>query len=234
MRLVCNVAAVSLMLFCVARAALADDPAAQPVLHQLHPQADVVLISGDGGWGQIETDLAAGFRSQRMSVTTIDSSVQFARYHSVRHIAEDIEKTLDTQRPLVLVGYSFGADLLPMLWPDLSSATRQRVVTIALIAPTHDGSTAVDPTDTYDPLHHPMTPLALHHAQLPVERLMCIFGHEERLSGYSSCPTSHLAKSHLLELDGGHELGGQASFVASKISTFAHDHMRDLAPIGPH
>ncbi len=192
-------------------------------------RASVVLISGDGGWGEIESDLAAGFMVQRMSVSGIDSRVAFSAAHSVSQITHDIEATLDGRRPIILVGYSFGADLLPLLWPELTPEIRDRVVTISLIAPTHSGSTIVDPTDRYDPREHPMTPLAEHHSRLPADRLMCVYGRDERLSGYSSCPSRYLSKARLIELEGGHELGGRGIYIASEISKFARDFTHRLA-----
>jgi hypothetical protein len=57
----------------------------------LHARA--ILISGDGAWGDIERDLAAGFKVQRMSVTVIDSSIDFATATSVSKIALTIDNS---------------------------------------------------------------------------------------------------------------------------------------------
>jgi type IV secretory pathway VirJ component len=192
-------------------------------------RASVVIISGDGGWGALEKDLAAEFIVQRMSVARINSRVAFSSSHSIADITRDIETSIQDRIPVILVGYSFGADLLPLIWPELSPEIRDRVVTISLIAPSFEGSTLVDPTDRYDPREHPMTPLAEHHARLPADRLMCVFGREERLSGYSSCPGQHLSKSHLIELDGGHDLGDRALTIASDITKFALDRVHRTA-----
>jgi type IV secretory pathway VirJ component len=192
-------------------------------------RASVVLISGDRGWGVVEKGLEAGFTVQRMAVSRVDSSLSFASSRSLEEIAREVEASIEDRRPVVLVGYSFGADLIPMVWSKLQASFQNRVITIALIAPTHTGSTVIDPTDRYDPSELPMTVLAEHHAKLPADRVMCIFGREERLSGYSSCPDRHLSKSHLIEIDGGHELGGHATFIASEIAKFARDRTHSVA-----
>ena len=209
-----------------ARAAGADD---NSISNDGSFRASVVIISGDGGWGEIEKDLAAGFGVQRLPVARIDSSDAFSSEHPASEIARDVEALVHDAPQVILVGYSFGADLIPLIWPELSESSRHRIVTISLIAPTHYGSTVIDPTDRYDPTEIPMVALAEHHARLPADRLVCVFGTQERTSGITSCPTPSLAKSHVIEVDGGHELGGQALRIASEITRFARNRAHALA-----
>lgn len=195
-----------------------------------HAIAKVILISGDGGWKHIEREFAAGLAADHVDVVGIDSRIVFARHQSAARVAAYIDALSRTKLPIVLIGYSFGADLLPIVWSDLDATAQARIAAVILVAPTHDGSTEVDPTNVYDPLLHPMIPLANQARRLPISRLVCIASEEETESGYSSCRDAPLRGAINLVFAGGHDFDDASHEVVSMVSRLVIDAVGAIAP----
>ena len=105
------------------------------------PARDImaVILTGDGGWADIDKSVAAGLAAA--GVPTIGwSSLQYywtprTPEGAARDLARIIEHYSATWRKedVVLVGYSFGADVLPFLVNRLPAATRARVRSVSLL-----------------------------------------------------------------------------------------------------
>ena len=230
------------LLFLLAFAALPLGSAlADQVLHFNPPRkgpavARAVLITGDGGRSLIERSIAHRLSGDDIDVVTLDSRSYFASERSLKWIAGSLDALSRTPRPspVLLIGYSFGADLIPLVWPDLEKSTRARISTVALVSPTHDASSVVDPTGHYDPKTMRMVALASHLGHLPTDRLTCISGRDEVASGYSSCLDAAFAGATVIELDGGHDFGGNPKAVADTVAELAAQAIRGHAPrVGP-
>lgn len=182
------------------------------------PASRVLLLSGDGGWTDLEENLAAEFVGYGLTVIGVDSRRTFDRDRESSEIAGFLERLSGSGSGLIIVGYSFGADLLPIVWPALSHGVRDSTVRVAMIAPTHDGSLRIDPTGRYDAAFGPTIPLQQTLPHVPRARLVCIFGVQEKLSGYSSCTNPGLDPAERVELPGGHDLGRNYADIAGAIA----------------
>jgi type IV secretory pathway VirJ component len=178
----------------------------------------VLLLSGDGGWTEIEENLSAELVGYGLTVIGVDSRLAFDRDRERAEIARFLERLTGPGTGLIIVGYSFGADLLPIVWPALSHSVRDRAVRVAMIAPSQEGALHVDPTGRYDAAFGPTIPLELNAQHVPLSRLVCIFGVQEKLSGYSSCTNPSLDPAERVELPGGHDLGHNYADIAGAIA----------------
>ncbi|MEJ1934351.1 AcvB/VirJ family lysyl-phosphatidylglycerol hydrolase [Nostoc sp. NIES-2111] len=178
----------------------------------------VLLLSGDGGWTDVEESLSAEFVDYGLTVIGVDSRRTFVSDHAREEIAHYLEHLTGSGQGLIIVGYAFGADLLPIVWPALSRNLRDSTVRVAMISPTHDGSLRIDPTGRYDAAFGPTIPLQQTVQHVPRSRLVCIFGMQERLSGYSSCTNPQFDPAERVELPGGHDLGRNYADVAGAIA----------------
>jgi type IV secretory pathway VirJ component len=192
-------------------------------------RARVLLLSGDGGVGAVERTLTRHLVRLGFDVVMIDCRRAFATRRSRSWIAGYLAALhpRSAGRPLVLIGYSFGADLIPLVWSRLDEALRARVALIALVSPTHDGSTVVDVTGRYDPALMTMTRLSASAASLPMARVLCVSGAAEVNSGYSSCHDAPLAQARVVDVAGGHDLGGEAGVVAELVATALDEQCKD-------
>ncbi|MFN8831163.1 MAG: AcvB/VirJ family lysyl-phosphatidylglycerol hydrolase [Labrys sp. (in: a-proteobacteria)] len=198
--------------------------------HDGHAIARVIVVSGDGGWTHIEHALASGLAADHFDIVGINSRAVFTHHQSAVRVAAYIAALSRTKLPTVLLGYSFGADLLPIVWPDLDDATRARIAAVILVAPTHDGSVLIDPSNQYDPAFHPMIPLESQTSRLPISRLICIASEEETESGYSSCGDRALRGTISMVFSGGHDFDEATPAIVNMVSGLISDAIGALEP----
>jgi len=100
-----------------------------------------VLLTGDGGWAEIDRSLAAGLGAQGIPVVGWSSLTYYWTPRTPGGAAADLQRIIEHyttawRRPRVLiVGYSFGADVAPFLVNRLPEAVRSRVAAMTLLGP---------------------------------------------------------------------------------------------------
>lgn len=99
----------------------------------------VILYSGDGGWRDLDKDVAALFQEQGVPVVGVDALRYFWSDVSPETGARDLSRIIRAYtaewnaRRVILVGFSFGADVLPFLMTRLPQQDRDRVVMLSLL-----------------------------------------------------------------------------------------------------
>jgi type IV secretory pathway VirJ component len=98
-----------------------------------------VIYSGDGGWRDIDKQIGEVLAAGGMPVVGVDSLRYFWRRRTPKEVARDLPAILHHfeelwgTRGAVLVGYSFGAGVLPFAVNRLAEAERARVVQVSLL-----------------------------------------------------------------------------------------------------
>jgi type IV secretory pathway VirJ component len=102
-----------------------------------------VLISGDGGWSNFDEGVSEGLAKRGIPVVGVNALGYFWKRRSPEETAKDLERIVERygaawhkQRVLVM-GYSFGADVLPFAVSRLAEGVRQRIALVAMLAPSH-------------------------------------------------------------------------------------------------
>lgn len=106
------------------------------------PTSDTMAIiySGDGGWRDIDSEIGGYLQGQGVPVVGVDSLRYFWTEKTADQTAKDMAKIIETYRKkwnvqnVVLVGYSFGADIIPASYNLLPKATKVRVRQMSLLA----------------------------------------------------------------------------------------------------
>ncbi len=106
-----------------------------------HPGDTVaILYSGDGGWRDLDKQLAAILQQDGLPVVGVDVLRYFWKRRDPAQCAQDLGRIIEAYRQkwgtrkVVLIGYSFGADVLPALYNRLAPSDRAAVVQISLLA----------------------------------------------------------------------------------------------------
>ncbi len=114
----------------------------------------------------------------------------------------------------VLVGYSFGADVLPFLVNRLPPELKSRVALVALLSPGRKADFAFHLADWLgesSPRARPVLPEVQAIRGAPV---LCVYGERE---GGSLCPLLAPSEARVLERKGGHRIGGGYDAVVQDI-----------------
>ncbi len=99
----------------------------------------VLLLTGDGGWAQLDKELARHISAQGVPVLGFDSLSYFWRKRTPQETAAAISQLITRyeakwqKKKLVLIGYSFGADVLPFVVANLPQEQQARVQHMVLL-----------------------------------------------------------------------------------------------------
>jgi type IV secretory pathway VirJ component len=104
-------------------------------------QPIVLFISGDGGWTSFDDGIAKELVKKGISVIGMDSQKYFWQQRTPKETALEIAKILEyyltewEKTTFVLVGYSFGADVVPFIIPILPENISKHLIKSILISP---------------------------------------------------------------------------------------------------
>ena len=100
-----------------------------------------VILSGDGGWAGIDKDVAGALSAQGIPVVGWNSLQYFWSARTPEVAARDLDRILRhylavwNRQEVLLIGYSFGADVLPFFANRLPADLLERVRLVALLGP---------------------------------------------------------------------------------------------------
>lgn len=168
-----------------------------------------VLLSGDMGFRiGMGPKIADRLARDGMPVLGVSSLSYFRTRRTPAEaealIAEAVKRALAMPgaRRVVLIGQSFGADMLQVGLPKLPQALRAKVPLVALVVPGDTISFRASPEELFnlEPADGPALPTARQLDWVPV---VCVYGVEEV---DSLCPLLHLPNVRSVPLPGGHPL----------------------------
>ncbi|MEO9091727.1 MAG: AcvB/VirJ family lysyl-phosphatidylglycerol hydrolase [Rhodanobacter sp.] len=132
------------------RLSLAQVTVVLPVAHQsVAPppgKGDVmaIIVSGDGGWADVDRRLGIAFIDRGIPVLGINAFKYYWRERTPEQTAQELDALMTKylgewgKQRIWLVGFSFGADVLPTIVDKLSAANRARLTQMVLLSPSRD------------------------------------------------------------------------------------------------
>jgi type IV secretory pathway VirJ component len=186
----------------------------QPAASQRNLAA--VVLSGDMGFHTgMSPRIASRLAHDGIPVIGVNSLVYFRHQRNAEEVtalvARAIEKALEfgNADQVVLIGQSFGADMIPVAMAHLPQPLREKIRMVGMVVPTDTLYFRASPSELFDW----SAPDA---DAIPTARLLdwlpavCISGSEETTS---LCPHMTTANVHHVTLPGGHYLGFDANAV---------------------
>lgn len=180
-----------------------------------------VIYSGDGGWRDIDKQIAGHLQDKGIPVVGVDSLRYFWSEKSPEQIASDLDLIMAHyrnawQRPdVVLVGYSFGADALPFAYNRLSKDQRAHVRRLALLGLAQKADLQIHVTGWLGAdVHEGELPLLPELVRIPPSLIQCFYGVEE---DDTACTLPELKGAQLVRTEGGHHFDGNYAALADDI-----------------
>ncbi len=180
----------------------------------------VVMYTGDNGWWHQMRDVTRRLNDRGASVVGVSTVRYFLGRKSPERAAADLTAVIDYytdvwKRPkVIVVGYSFGADALPLFLDRLGPETRSRVRLLTLINPTDYGDLAFRGVSWFDLRWPSAQDLAPALRKLTGTPILCIQSDRDRHAACSRFPPDLV---HTLVLPTDHHLTGQRDQVADAI-----------------
>lgn len=180
-----------------------------------------IIISGDGGWRDIDKKLAGHLAEAGVPSVGLDSLRYFWSEKSPEVTARDLEAVIDSYlkafnaRRVLLVGYSFGANVIPPSYAHLSSAHRRKITQVALLAPSPlaDFQIAVSGWLGFSG-EGSHGAVADYIGRMTDARILCLYGSAEK---ESACHGLSVENATVLELPGGHHFDGDYKALTQRV-----------------
>ncbi len=183
--------------------------------------AIVVEVTGDGGWSVTDKGLANTLSAEGFPVVGLNSLHYFWHAKSPDQAAQDLGRLIDHYLPLwkkekvILIGYSFGAEVIPFMYNRLSPAQQTKVSLMALLAPSPHADFQFHVVDWIggngSGSQYPVVPEI---AKIAGPKVLCFYGSGE---GESACTECDPAKVTSIPYGGGHRIGGRYDELARRI-----------------
>ena len=178
-----------------------------------------IFLSGDGGWRDIDRTIAEELNKQGLSVVGWDSLRYFWTRKTPDETAADLAKVIAAYRQkwgadeIALIGFSFGADVLPFLYPKLAPPLRERVKLMTLLSPSPAADWEIRVVGWLGAAPSAAaTPLAPALTTVPAGLVQCFYGDQDK---NSSCAA--LQGAEVIEKKGQHHFDGDYAKIAREI-----------------
>jgi len=184
-----------------------------------------LVLSGDGGWASIDKQISEQLVAEGVPTVGLNSLQYFWKKRSPDEIAADLARIIRHyqaafDRPsLILVGYSRGADVLPLMASRLPSDLLDQVRLLAYLGLERETDLEFRLGDWLGARHQGTYRLLPELEKLRGRPMLCIFGEQER---GSLCPELPSGLAEKVELAGGHHFGGDYRALVQLIL----DHVR--------
>ena len=109
-----------------------------------HDDVVAIFYSGDGGWRDLDQELGKRLQAHGVPVLGISCLDYYWRMRSPEESARDLDALISKyttqwrKQKVWLIGFSFGADVLPTIVNKLSPQNRARITQMVLLSPSQD------------------------------------------------------------------------------------------------
>jgi len=178
-----------------------------------------LFLSGDGGWRDLDRDVAGEMAKLGYPVVGIDTLRYYWQHKTPEQSAADLSELMQHYRQkwgtkrFVLTGYSFGADVLPAIYNRLPAEDQQRIDAVVLLAFARSGSFEIE-VEGWLGKEGQEAPTGPEMARLPASKVVCVYGVEE--TDESGC-TDKTAVGERMKLPGGHHFDENYPALAKRL-----------------
>jgi type IV secretory pathway VirJ component len=181
-----------------------------------------LFISGDGGWAELDRSVSVVLAGKGVPVVGLNSLKYFWSARTPESTAADVARILRhylaawKKEKVILVGYSFGADVLPAVANRLPADLLDRVRLLALIGPSHTATFEFHVGDWLGLGGDKGLPVVAEVKKLQGKRFVCLYGGNEGKE--SACPAIAAQPGvKAVALPGSHHFGGRYDLLAEPI-----------------
>jgi type IV secretory pathway VirJ component len=199
----------------VAKLPLIELPAAEPT------PLLAIILSGDGGWRDLDKVIAEELSRNGVAVVGWDCLRYFWSRKSPAEAGQDLAAVIDAYSAkwnapqVALIGYSFGADVLPFLYQQLSDREKARVVQLSFLGLTAEAEFEIKVAGWISSSHsesaQPTQPAL---AAIKPALIQCFYGEQEE---DSVCPALAARGVETVRTSGGHHFDGDYAALARRI-----------------
>ena len=181
-----------------------------------------IFMTGDGGWAPFDTKISADMSRAGVPTVGFDTGDYFATMRTPEKAAEALAKAISVTmeryqaQHVILVGYSFGADVAPFLVNRLPEHLRSHIDRVALMSPSDMAPfqvTLLERAGLEAPAARPVIPELTQMVEQG-HRTLCLYGENDN---GAICTKADIPGVRALQMRGGHGLHDDHQAVADAI-----------------
>ena len=203
---------------------VADLPLVEVPAQGEFAQRIAVILTGDGGWAGLDVAVADQLAARGIAVVGLNTLKFFWQTRTPAEAADALTRIIGhygVEHPaadFIVLGYSFGASLAPVVIYRIPDAARARIAAQVLISPDAEAVFEIHVGDWFGSTHHegaiPIAP-EIANSMVPV---ICVHGADEGADSF--CPgLAGKPNVTLVELPGAHHYNGDYDALGSRIAT---------------
>jgi type IV secretory pathway VirJ component len=179
-----------------------------------------VFYSGDGGWRDLDKTIGEVLARDGVPVIGVDSLRYFWRAKTPEQLAADLTRIVQHYAAawntphVVLIGYSFGAGVLPFAYNRLPDDVREHVVQVSLLGIEPRALFEFKVSGWLGAVPAGAAPVLPEVQRFPPGLLQCVYGTDEP---ETLCRDPALSGAELIHTKGGHHFDGNYQALARDI-----------------
>ena len=202
---------------------IADLPLVEVPAQGEFAQRIAIVLTGDGGWAGLDVAIAEQLTRRGIDVVGLNTLKFFWQTRTPAEAADALTRIIGhyaVEHPLadfVVIGYSFGASLAPVVVNRVPNAARARIKAQVLISPDDEAVFEIHVGDWFGSTHHEgALPLGPEIASTTVP-VICVHGADE---GADSFCAAIKGKPNVkdVEMPGGHHYDGDYDALGASIA----------------
>lgn len=180
-----------------------------------------ILLSGDGGWRDLDKTIAEDLQQQGVPVVGLDTLRYYWSKKTPQQTADVVAALIQTfmtkwkADKVALIGYSFGADVMPFAYNLLPPSLRDHVVLISLLGLSKSADFEISVRGWLgEPPGSDALPVLPQATQIPPHLIQCFYGQDET---DTACPQLAQLGAETFRRNGAHHYDGNYGALADAI-----------------
>ena len=180
-----------------------------------------ILLSGDGGWRDLDKTIAEDLQQQGVPVVGLDTLRYFWSKKTPQQTADVVAALIQTfmtkwhADKVALIGYSFGADVMPFAYNLLPPSLRDHVVLISLLGLSRSADFEISVRGWLgEPPGSDALPVLPQATKIPAHLIQCFYGQDET---DTACPQLAQLGAETFRRNGAHHYDGNYGALADAI-----------------
>jgi type IV secretory pathway VirJ component len=205
----------------VSDADMADLPLFEVPSTPGHDPRLAIIMTGDGGWADIDKALGDYLAQHGVGVVGFSTLKYFWKTQTPEQTAADLERVIRhytkawNRKNVVLIGYSFGAGVLPFVIPRLPDDVQKSIRLVALVAPPEHADFEISVGGWIGEDDDGDSPEAAPAISALPQRVLCIRSSDEEDD--NGCPAQNTHQVTVQVFKGGHHFDGAYAPIAQQI-----------------
>jgi type IV secretory pathway VirJ component len=186
----------------------------------------ILYYTGDGGFNTFSTDFAKDFNSKGYPVILFNCLKRFWKAKTAEQSAEDASRLINyyenlwKRKKIILIGYSFGADITPFIYTRLPKNQSANISNIVLLSPSNHTDFEVHVTEMLGENGSGKANVPAEINKINQKPILILFGEKEE--GDLDVNALKITNYQKIIIPGGHHYDRDASSVAETILKYLH------------